>query len=43
MSGQRLRDRLTQGARLFCGTVLLRYCPNLTQSFNGMQEAADRS
>jgi hypothetical protein len=37
MSDQTLRRRLTQYARLFCGTVLLRDCPKLTRSFNGVQ------
>lgn len=34
---QRLRERLTQYARLFCGTVLLRDCAKLTRSFGGVK------
>lgn len=37
MSDQTLHHRLTQYARLFCGTVLLRDCPELTRSFDGVQ------
>lgn len=34
---QRLRERLRQYARLFCGTVLLRDCAKLTRSFDGVK------
>ncbi len=37
MSDQTLHHRLTQYARLFCGTVLLRDCQELTRSFDGVQ------
>ncbi len=37
MSDQTLHRRLTQYARLFCGTVLLRDCQKLTRSFDGVQ------
>lgn len=42
MPDQTLHERLTQYARLFCGTVLLRDCPNLTRSFNGAQDMEAR-
>ncbi len=37
MSDQTLHQRLTQYARLFCGTVLLRDCRKLTRSFDGVE------
>ncbi len=37
MADQTLHRRLTQYARLFCGTVLLRDCRKLTRSFDGVQ------
>ncbi len=45
MADQTLHRRLTQYARLFCGTVLLRDCRKLTKSFDGVQalEARPRS
>lgn len=42
MEDRRLRDRLRQYARLFCGTVLLRDCPGMTRSFHGVQELEAR-
>lgn len=42
MSDQTLHHRLTQYARLFCGTVLLRDCQELTRSFDGVQALEER-
>lgn len=37
MADRRLLGRLTQYARLFCGTVLLQDCSELTSSFDGVE------
>lgn len=42
MADRKLRDRLTQYARLFCGTVLLRDCPTLTQSCKEVKQLEAR-